>query len=420
MQAAEVERYSKDISKELLANALDELRLHGYDALSSVDNRRKIYRASKGDDRILIQIRARSISGTQAEICLIEDDKLQELRDMLRPDELPLYAYAVRTKKGDVLFCAFPPDDVLALGERTKSGIITLKHKKLETRALAAQAEGRQVIFSKLADGDGDGGRVAVAAPKPVYRTPQERVNQLDAPGRELLAVLVKALDDIIPGAPETYISYGKCHDELLGLEKIRDTHGASLSDQGMASLADWLLEMDIPAITGILISLATMQPGGGYYKVYGKSPDKDFVWWREEVERAKAFDWQPYMRCIIAGDAPCDYDAPEREDIVVSRFIRESALSRTVKKQNDYRCQICGETVHLANGEKYAEAHHIQPLGAPHNGEDTIGNMICVCPNHHAQLDFGAIKLDKKALKRGFCVEEKFVDYHNEKIYKK
>ena len=30
----------------------------------------------------------------------------------------------------------------------------------------------------------------------------------------------------------------------------------------------------------------------------------------------------------------------------------------------------------------------HIQGLGKPHNGPDTLENMLCLCPNHHDQFD--------------------------------
>jgi putative restriction endonuclease len=36
----------------------------------------------------------------------------------------------------------------------------------------------------------------------------------------------------------------------------------------------------------------------------------------------------------------------------------------------------------------------HIKPLGRPHNGLDVDGNVLCLCPNHHAQLDKGGITI--------------------------
>ncbi len=39
-----------------------------------------------------------------------------------------------------------------------------------------------------------------------------------------------------------------------------------------------------------------------------------------------------------------------------------------------------------------YAEAAHIRPLGAPHNGPDHLDNMLCLCPNHHVLFDHGGV----------------------------
>jgi putative restriction endonuclease len=38
-----------------------------------------------------------------------------------------------------------------------------------------------------------------------------------------------------------------------------------------------------------------------------------------------------------------------------------------------------------------YVEAAHVRPLGRPHNGPDTVDNLICLCPNHHYLFDVGA-----------------------------
>ena len=65
--------------------------------------------------------------------------------------------------------------------------------------------------------------------------------------------------------------------------------------------------------------------------------------------------------------------------------------------------------------------AHHIQPLGQPHNGPDVIGNIICVCPNHHAELDYGVSSLLLPSLRHstGHNIDAKYTDYHNQIILK-
>ncbi len=39
----------------------------------------------------------------------------------------------------------------------------------------------------------------------------------------------------------------------------------------------------------------------------------------------------------------------------------------------------------------------------------------MCVCPNHHALLDYGAIPLDSEEIEG---VGSKYIQYHNRKIF--
>ena len=67
-----------------------------------------------------------------------------------------------------------------------------------------------------------------------------------------------------------------------------------------------------------------------------------------------------------------------------------------------------------------YAEAHHLKPLGGEHRGPDIEGNLICLCPNHHALFDYFAVRLDVGKL--AFCehtLGAEFVDYHNARVSK-
>lgn len=115
------------------------------------------------------------------------------------------------------------------------------------------------------------------------------------------------------------------------------------------------------------------------------------------------------------------DLEAPPaaRVQTTVSRIVRNTELAKRVKVLHKYECQICGYTIILADGSQYAESHHIQPLGEPHNGPDVMENIICLCPNHHAACDFGAIRLDPNNLRRavGHCMHQRYVDYHNHTV---
>jgi hypothetical protein len=106
----------------------------------------------------------------------------------------------------------------------------------------------------------------------------------------------------------------------------------------------------------------------------------------------------------------------PGRVRTTTYRILRDTALARRVKQLNNHECQICGHTITLQDGSHYAEAHHIQPLGDPHHGPDIMANILCVCPNHHAELDYLIISLDFNTITcvEGHNVEQKYLDYHN------
>ena len=74
---------------------------------------------------------------------------------------------------------------------------------------------------------------------------------------------------------------------------------------------------------------------------------------------------------------------------------------------------------IQMPDGSRYNEAHHIKPLGRGHDGPDAAKNIIVVCPNHHAMLDFGAIKLTIGDISPGHDIDLEFIRYNNTMIYK-
>lgn len=244
-----------------------------------------------------------------------------------------------------------------------------------------------------------------------------------DEVGQRLLALLVSLLPQVNARDPRTYISYKEAHDRL-GLPQVRETWGESLKAQGLVSLAEWTQKNGKPAITGLVIDRNTLMPGKGYFDLFGK-PQEDFSWWASEVTRSKEFDWSPYLPLPIPPVPPTAVDLAsptERQEVTTNRIIRDTVLSRRIKELHKYECQLCGHTIKLADGTRYAEAHHIQPLGAHHNGPDSSDNLVCLCPNHHAELDFGVRPLALADLRSvpGHSVGEAFVAYHNAYVLKK
>jgi putative restriction endonuclease len=113
---------------------------------------------------------------------------------------------------------------------------------------------------------------------------------------------------------------------------------------------------------------------------------------------------------------------APRRTSFV-SRVIRNTRVGEDVKQLYDHRCQVCGTQVQTRNGS-YAECCHIRPLGAPHSGPDTIGNVLCLCPNCHVAFDTFAFTLSddfltshskplKLDLRTGHQIGLEYVRYH-------
>ncbi len=127
----------------------------------------------------------------------------------------------------------------------------------------------------------------------------------------------------------------------------------------------------------------------------------------------------------VFTTDAPAAKEqgnAPVRKRKVVEEDYRvipltDTLVARFIKQLYAYRCQICGTSIFLSSGELYAEAHHIKPL--EDGGPDLPENVLCVCPNHHVALDYGAIHLDLNSLAthHQHRIETDFIEHHNTKV---
>ncbi|MFB5676927.1 HNH endonuclease [Paenibacillus terreus] len=123
----------------------------------------------------------------------------------------------------------------------------------------------------------------------------------------------------------------------------------------------------------------------------------------------------------LYGSDINDDIPTNVRKYMTVYRILRDTELARFLKQLHQNKCQICGETLKISNKKMYSEAHHIKPLGVPHSGPDIAENIIILCPNHHALLDFGALELSLGNLLNttNHKISKEFIDYHNENIYK-
>ena len=117
--------------------------------------------------------------------------------------------------------------------------------------------------------------------------------------------------------------------------------------------------------------------------------------------------------------DIPEEYIIPDRASTTIHRIIRDTKIISELKQLYSFRCQLCETRIELPS-RYYCEAHHLKPLGSPHNGPDIKSNIIIVCPNHHVMIDYGAIELSKEELKlNNHLLSEEYFDYHNSEIYR-
>lgn len=127
------------------------------------------------------------------------------------------------------------------------------------------------------------------------------------------------------------------------------------------------------------------------------------------------------YTPIAIDADIPDGVSEPGRQRQETYRILRDTNLARKLKILHNNKCQLCGESIQLPSGKGYSEAHHIKPLGAPHNGPDIAENIIVLCPNHHVMLDYGVIEivLSNLITHPRHSIGTVYATYHNEVIRK-
>lgn len=90
----------------------------------------------------------------------------------------------------------------------------------------------------------------------------------------------------------------------------------------------------------------------------------------------------------------PAGNNSPSRILHTISRIVRDTFLGGRLKELYKCSCQVCGLQL-KGPASFYAEAAHIRPLGRPHDGPDTMDNLLCLCPNHHYLFDVGAFGIN-------------------------
>jgi len=74
-------------------------------------------------------------------------------------------------------------------------------------------------------------------------------------------------------------------------------------------------------------------------------------------------------------------------EEKLVRLVKRYRNIVNKKKKECGYRCQICGLTFLMDNGNYYCEAHHLIPISE--DGSQGSENVIILCANHHRMFHY-------------------------------
>lgn len=106
------------------------------------------------------------------------------------------------------------------------------------------------------------------------------------------------------------------------------------------------------------------------------------------------------HQKAVVSGNdvdsgAAVDIERPQRVETKVNRIVRDTTIVDELKELYGYKCQVCGDMRRRDGSEPYAEGHHIRPLGDSPPGPDKRSNIIVLCPNHHADFDYGMVRVD-------------------------
>lgn len=244
-------------------------------------------------------------------------------------------------------------------------------------------------------------------------------------------------------GADSIVISGGYEDDEDYGDVIIYTGHGGK-KDGSTKQVADQELVRGNMALALSAKSGLPVRVIRGYHKDSSYGPKEGYrydglfrveEYWKDKGR--SGFDiWRYRLRKIenniikesrILQETPEEYEKTKRIMTTVQRIIRDTKLSRKIKQLYNYKCQVCNKAIETSSG-LYAEAAHIKPLGAPHNGPDSIENLLCLCPNHHVMFDYGGFAvLDDFSLigekgvlkvKPNHNINKEFLKYHLDHFY--
>ena len=92
--------------------------------------------------------------------------------------------------------------------------------------------------------------------------------------------------------------------------------------------------------------------------------------------------------------------EPPRRKEVILKQVVRNRKIASLIKIKASYVCEICQRKPFTQkNGQPYAEADHIKPLGGRSKGLDSPENLRCVCAQCHAIITYGSEEAIRKLI---------------------
>jgi putative restriction endonuclease len=225
-----------------------------------------------------------------------------------------------------------------------------------------------------------------------VHRPPQAGISGSGKEGADSIVLSGGYEDDYDDGDTIIYTGHGG-RDQTTG----KQTSDQLLERGNLALAYSCLHGLPVRVIRGSTHQSPLAPPAGyrydGLYRVedYWHTKGKSgHTIWRFRLTKIATSSSQ--SRHIA--EPPGSYEPTRRLPTTIVRIIRDTQQACHVKELYDYHCQVCGIRLESSAGP-YAEAAHIRPLGSPHDGPDSIDNLLCLCPNHHVLFDYGGFTID-------------------------
>jgi 5-methylcytosine-specific restriction enzyme A len=117
-----------------------------------------------------------------------------------------------------------------------------------------------------------------------------------------------------------------------------------------------------------------------------------------DERDLENAYELGTYAVERVVRERLVGVSATRREYVAQTGHLRSRSLVADLNRRYDGRCQLCAFAPRVVYGVSAANAHHI--VYVSRGGDDSLDNLVLLCPNHHdvihaaqAHFDFGTLE---------------------------